>query len=81
MQYEQLNLFIQNELSNPDVYSDDYKYMAFSNGCNSPIEAMKRYKNYILHEIARAETLEKKKQWENALESIERQLKDFKEML
>ena len=63
------------------LYSDDYKYMAFSNGCNSPIEAMKRYKNYILHEIARAETLEKKKQWENALESIERQLKDYKEML
>lgn len=77
MQIEQLNLFIENKLSDIDVYSDDYKYMAFSNGCNSPIEAMNRYKKYILHEIARAETLEKKKQWENALESIERQINDF----
>ena len=77
MQTEQLNLFIQSELSNMDVYTDDYKYIAFSNGCNSPIEAMNRYKNYILHEMSKAETLEKKKQWENALESIERQINDF----
>lgn len=79
--FEQLNLFIQNELANMDVYTDEYKYLAFSSGCNHPIEAMQRYKNYILYELNKAESLEKKKQWENALNSIERQIEDFKEIL
>lgn len=78
-QYEQINLFIQNELSNTEVYTDEYKFMAFSNGANSPLEAMRRYKNYIQNEITKAETIEKRKQWENALVSIERQMKDFEE--
>ena len=64
-------------MRDPKNYAPGYEYMAFMEGSTNRIEAMQTYRAYILKEIAKAETEEKKKQWENALQSIERQIEDF----
>lgn len=79
---KQLDLFTymlgQEGIYDPKMYAPGFEYMAFHNGDKTPIQAMNDYKEYILKEIKKAKTEEKRKQWENALASIERQIEDFK---
>ena len=78
--YKQLDLFtyIKTGLYDPENYANGYEYMAFQNGDTTQIKAMNEYKAYILEQIKESQNEEKRKQWENALKSIERQIEDFR---
>ena len=80
---EQLNLFIdyENGISSPSNYANGYEYLAFSGQVDDPIEMMNCYKNYILKQMKYCSSDEAFKQWQNAIISIERQIKDFERII